>query len=298
MTFRLRLARRGEKLVPCRRRRGPRLSGLRSGAHVTERKAQARSKGASKNGKRAPTARIKVQRSGGGLPSFAVEPKALEALGPLMRALNDAQAAHTEALKPFEGGLLAPSWPTNEQAAKLERQSAELSEKERALADGYSRALAPIDARLEEFGRRFSPEDWSAVLRLHELMRKAEADPAIRKSDAVSGFLGYLVEAIADRPHELVHTGPVEVLREVVAAGRTQDMRRASDAAHADSRAEWSRCLKSFDARRREWRNYAEAARTLFKDFAVSEETIKKNLKLDRPDAYPRTPGRPTKART
>jgi hypothetical protein len=206
-------------------------------------------------------------------------------------------AAYTEALKPFEGGLLAPNFPTNEQAAQLERMSAEHSEAQRALADGYSRALAPIDERLEEFGRRFSPEDWSAVLRLHELMREAEADPAIRKSDAVSGFLGYLVEAISDRPNELVHRGPVEVLREVVAAGRTQDMRRASDAAHADNRAEWSRCLESFDARRLEWRNYAEAARALYKHFALSEETINKRLKLDRPDAYARTPGRPTKAR-
>jgi hypothetical protein len=263
---------------------------------VTERKAQARSNGASKSGKRAPQAGIKVERSGGGLPSFAADPKTLEALGPLLQALAGAQAAHAEALKPFEGGLLGP-WPTNEQAAQLERQSAELSERQRALADGYSRALAPIDALLEELSQRFSPEDWSAVLRLHELMREAEADPAIRKSDAVSGFLGYLVEAISDRPHELVHTGPVEVLREVVAAGRTQDMRRASDAAHAENRAEWSRCLESFDTRRLEWRNYAEAARALYKHFAVSEETINRRLKLDRPDAYPRTPGRPTKAR-
>jgi hypothetical protein len=180
----------------------------------------------------------------------------------------------------------------------LEALQGEFEKNSRTLAALDARA-APLFAHLENFRRQFSAEDWDAWARLTVLLEDAQRDTTIRRSAPVAAFIDYLADAIADRPRELIHEGPVSTLREIGDEARRQKAKVASDAAHKGRREEWERCLSAFDATPAgAWRSYAEAARALAKDFAIGIDAIRADLIKARPTAYKRTGGRPPKLRS
>ncbi len=153
-----------------------------------------------------------------------------------------------------------------------------------------------LRAHMGEWDAQFAPEDLAAWERLCGVLQSACTDPTIAKSPAVAGFAGYLVEALGDRLHELVHGDAVAVLAEVAAESRRRTAASGADAANARTDRLKSKALAYVLEHRAKYTNYQAAADDCAARFpGLNADAYRTHLEARAPGLYSSRPGRPKK---